>query len=272
MLFQLTTQPTQAAKATARTAGWSESHWRQDSLAPENDILVRLLNARAGMLPKQAAMVGLRIGQFTKEGNRLLPGQTSVRKFLKPGQAGYSCDVPQMALELGGSTSGINSSKFTVRGMPDNQVVNGEYAPTDAWDQRLQEFMNSLEAQGWQMVGRVLTNQSYKVVSVSATGVCALGVPTPFANGNTVRLLRCNDELGRPVNGVYTVSQNAGSTFLFDNWPQGVTVSAKGTVRLDAIDFFTYTNIEVSKVVVRKVGRPFGSYRGKRSKRRVRAA
>jgi hypothetical protein len=272
MLFQMTTAPTQASKAIAHTAGWSESHWRQDSLPQTDDKLQRLLNARAAMLPKQAGMVGLRIGQFTLQGNRLLPGQTSIRKFLKPGQQGYSCDVPQMALELGGSTSGINSSKFAVRGMPDNQVVNGEYSPTDAWDQRLQEYINALEAQGWQMVGRVLTNQTYRINSISISGGCTLGVAVPWANGAQIRLLRCNDLNGFPVNGVYQADQVAGSTFLLKNWPANVAVQDKGSARVDAIDFFTFVDIEVSRVVVRKVGRPFEQYRGRRSKRRARAA
>lgn len=100
MLFQLTTQPAQASKAISHTAGWSESHWRQNLLDASDQTLTRMLNAHAAMLPKQASMVGLRIGQFTIAGNRVLPGQTSIRKFLKPGQALYSCDVPQMALEL----------------------------------------------------------------------------------------------------------------------------------------------------------------------------
>ena len=183
MLFQLTTQPAQASKAISHTAGWSESHWRQNLLDASDQTLTRMLNARAAMLPKQASMVGLRIGQFTIAGNRVLPGQTSIRKFLKPGQALYSCDVPQMALELGASTSGVNSSKFSVRGVPDNQVVQGEYAPTDAWGDRLQEYMNTLEANGWQMIGRVLTNPTQKIESISVTGNCVTYDVPAFGNG-----------------------------------------------------------------------------------------
>lgn len=272
MLFQLTTVPTQASKAISHTAGWSESHWRQNVLTQDDQILTRMLNARAGMLPKQAAMIGLRIGQFTIAGNRVLPGQTSIRKFLKPGQQGYSCDVPQMALELGASTSGVNSSKFSVRGIPDNQVVQGEYAPTDAWDQRLQEYMNALSSQGWQMLGRVLTNETFKINGISASGVCTLAVAPTFANGAQIRVLRCNDTNGAPVNGVYQASQVAGTTFVLNNWPQGVVVVAKGSVRVDAVDNFTLIDVEPSRIVVRKVGRPFEQYRGKRSRRRARAA
>jgi hypothetical protein len=272
MLFQLTTAPTQATKAIAHTAGWSESHWRQTLLAQDSPALTRLLRSRASCLPKQGAMIGLRIGNFTIAGNRLLPGQTSIRKFLKPGPATFNCDVPQMALELGGATSGLNSSKFSVRGMPDNQVVNGEYAPQDAWDQYLQEYMNALTADGWQMIGRVLSNPTYAINGISTTGVCTLKVLVPFVNGTQIRLLRVRDENGFPISGVFNASQVAGSTFVLDNWVQGTVVKGTGSVRVDAIDLFTFTDMEVSRVVTRKVGRPFEQYRGKRSKRRVKAA
>ena len=272
MLFQLTTVPQQASKAISHTAGWSESHWRQNALDANDQLLTRMLNARAAMLPKQAAMVGLRIGQFTISGNRVLPGQTSIRKFLKPGQAGYSCDVPQMALELGASTSGINSSKFSVRGIPDNQVVQGEYAPTDNWDARLQEYINSLSAQGWQMIGRVLTNATQKIESVSTTGNCVTYDVPVFANGAQIRVLRCRDTNGFPISGVFQVSNLVGRAFDLSNWPQGSVVKNSGSVRVDAVDNFTIVDVEVSRVVVRKVGRPFEQYRGKRSKKRVRAA
>ncbi len=269
MLFQLTTAPTQAAKAISHTAGWSESHWRQTLLAQDNQTLNRLLRGRAAMLPKQAAMVGLRVGNFTIQGNKLLPGQTSIRKFLKPGPATFSCDVPQMAIELGGSTSGLNSSKFAVRGMPDGQVVNGEYSPNADWDQFLQEYMNALTVDGWQMIGRVLSNPTYAIDAISASGVCTLKVLTPFANGAQIRLLRVRDNQGFSISGVFSAAQVAGSTFLLEGWPQGTVVSRNGSIRVDAIDLFTFTDMEVSRVVVRKVGRPFEQYRGRRSKSRA---
>jgi hypothetical protein len=272
MLFQLTTQPAQASKAISHTAGWSESHWRQNLLDASDQTLTRMLNARAAMLPKQASMVGLRIGQFTIAGNRVLPGQTSIRKFLKPGQALYSCDVPQMALELGASTSGVNSSKFSVRGVPDNQVVQGEYAPTDAWGDRLQEYMNTLEANGWQMIGRVLTNATQKIESISVTGNCVTYDVPAFGNGAQIRILRCKDLDGFPISGVFQVSDLVGRAFNLSNWPAGVAVKNSGSVRVDAVDNFTIIAVEPSRIVVRKVGRPFEQYRGKRSKKRVRAA
>jgi len=272
MIFQLTTAPAQATKAIAHTGSWSESHWRDNALDQTNQVLNRLLRARAGMLPKQAAMVGLRVGNFTIQGNRLLPGQTSLRKFTKPGPATYNCDVPQMALELSGSTSGLNNSKFAARGMPDDQVLNGEYNPVNGWDGQLNEYMQALSGDGWQMLGRVLSNPTFKIVSISISGVCTLSILVPFANGAQIRLLRCKDVNGSPVAGVYNASQVAGSTFLLDGWPAGVAVQNSGAARVDAIDLYTFVDVEVSRVVVRKVGRPFAGYRGKRSKRRARVA
>jgi hypothetical protein len=272
MLFQLTTEPVQTTKAISHTAGWSESHWRQTLLPPESQALTRLLRARAGLLPLEGAMVGMRIGNFTIQGNRLLPGQTSIRKFLMPGSGTFRTDVPQMALELGGSTSGLNSSKFSVRGVPDGQVVNGEYSPTDIWGQQLQEYQNALTVDGWQMLGRVLSNPTFKIVSISALGVCTLSVAAPFPNGSQIRLLRVKDEDGFPISGVFNASQVQGSTFVLDGWPAATIVKNSGSCRVDAIDLFTFVEVNPSRIVVRKVGRPFEQYRGKRSRRRVRAA
>ena len=71
---------------------------------------------------------------------------------------------------------------------------------------------------------------------------------------------------------MFQVSDLAGRAFNLSNWPAGVAVKNSGSVRVDAVDNFTIIAVEPSRIVVRKVGRPFEQYRGKRSKKRVRAA
>jgi len=270
MLLQLTTSPTQAGKAIAHSGGWSESHWRADLLPPSNVNIQRLLNARAACLPRQAAMIGLRIGTFTLAGNKVLPGPTSITRFLKPGGA-FDCDVPQMGLELSGSTGGANSSRFTMRGIPDAQVVNGEYAPSVAFKNRVQEYMNSLSGNNWAMLGRVLSNPTYRIVGITGLGVATFTAAPAVAVGDYMRLLRTKDEDQFPVEGAFYVSAVVGNTVTYANFP-AVVVRDSGNARKDEVAIYSFLDVNTSRVVVRKVGRPFEQYRGRRSKRRVRAA
>lgn len=271
MMLQLTTKPVNAQTAIPHTGGWSESHWRNDLIPFVHPNVTRLLQGRAGALPKQASIVGLRICNYTVSGNRLLPGATSITKFLMPG-AGYDCDVPQMGLEMGASTNGQNSNRFTLRAIPDAMVVFGEYSPTPEFSRAINEICQNLSGNGWCIQGRVLSNLTYRVVGVTALGVATLNGAPAVAVGDYMRTLRIRDVDGFSIEGAFYVSAVAGNTVTLMGWPADTVVQGSGFMRKDEVNLFPISSVVPSRVVVRKVGRPFEQYRGKRSRKKTRAA
>ena len=100
VVFALTTVASDPTVAIARSGGWTEGFWTQQTEILTNGVLNQILTKRAILLPAQAAILGYRVTYYTISGNKLLPGQTSTLARFYPGNSNYPCDVPQMALEF----------------------------------------------------------------------------------------------------------------------------------------------------------------------------
>jgi len=267
----MTTEAKNRGVARQHTAGWTESFWSTSSF---NFVIARW-NAREAarqlLLPAQATIVGYRAQTFNMDGNKLLPGGTTNGRQQKPGLISNICDLPQVALQLNlRSNSSSNTGRMELRGIPDDQIKFGEYDPTPAFVIAMNAFIATCQKIPMGFVGRDLSLGPVRMVSVTpiagtsnATLVTDAAIPG-VAVGDYVRFSRVYDSRGRPVSGSWKVLTAAAPTYTLESL-KGITVDERiGTVRKDALAYFDNGSIVVHRAVVRKVGRPSESYRGRR--------
>lgn len=279
MIFLVTTEAVNPSASSAHSGGWSESLWTGGnsyvSLTDQNNLAF----SRASLLPKQASIVGIRQGLYTISGNRLLPQGTSARKVLFPGRSIFNANLPQDSLELSGTSgTSINSNRFRLGCLPDEVVEKGEYSPTTAFSTSLNQYRALLAAgpAAWSFVGRVLSNPSARVMSIipglnnEATVILSADL-TPTAGTSFIRLHRVYDDLNDPVRGSFLVKTVVNATTYTISGYTGQTVTMpSGTTRIDAVAVFGYGAVAISRAVVKKIGRPSQSYRGRQSRRTTR--
>lgn len=283
LIFQLTTAPTQLNYSIPHTGGWSEATWLTQAIPNLANYLTGWAQIRAVLLPKQAAIVGARMANYTISGNKLLPGGTNTYKFLYDGNAAYSTDVPQMALECSGAAVGApNANRFTLRGTPDVEVQFGEYQPDVNYAASVSNYLGFLTgnqhvttypATGF--IGRVLNNTVARIQSVTPVviqGIQCMNVLLSQdigarPNQDYLRFHRALDQAGNPIKGSYLVTNQVGLLYTLQGTPNQTAVKPSGTARVDLINLFTYSAINTSRIVVRKVGRPSQAYRGRASNR-----
>lgn len=278
MLFQVTTEPTDASAAIPHTGGWSESIWTTGSGFLPVQAMAAIAIARSNGLPKQAAITGFRQGLYTISGNKLLPGGTAVYKRLWPGNAANPTDLPQVALELSGtSQTSINSNRFTLRCIPDDMMKFGEYQPTPAFKAFVTVYSNLLTGQGgplaqfgaFAFIGRDLAQPTAVVNSIAAGVVTLRGAVGGVANTDFLRLNRVYDDNGDPVKGSFLITAINGNAYTVLGLGGRTVATPSGTARIDKISIFNYQAISPVRAVVKKVGRPSQQYRGRRSKQRI---
>lgn len=257
---------------TERThvAGWSEScWWDTDNVAALMNALRRgvggkggLLPTRAGLLPASGAIIGVRL--YKGGAGR---GQSYAMSF--PGFWTIA-DVPQMALLCKtGPVDFAVTRRFVLRGIPDNFVHSGEFCATRNFATGVAEYFKALS--NFSFLANDPDAPKIPVFSISATGlVTAVGATQPFFVNQLVTINRTLDAHGdlRSFSGHVASIGPLGNQFTLANWNIGATTggtaATKGTKLFDMSDAVS----AVSRVVVRKVGRPFEQYRGRRSKSR----
>jgi hypothetical protein len=277
MLFQVTTNPPNPQYAIPHTGGWSESFWSPTIAFFTSQVLAAYGNVRANLLPGQASIVGFRQSLYTVAGNKLLPGGVSTLKRLIAGNSQNITDLPQVSLEIAGLAAGaINGNRFRLGAIPDSMMTNGEYQPTPAFAGQVTSYLNLLSGRvtingvnipAVGFVGRDLA-QPTTAVNAVANGVVTLRQNIGGqVNVDFLRLHRVVDIAGNPLRGSYLITGINGNAYTLQGLPLQVVTKPNGTARLDRIGVFQYAALNVSRAVVKKVGRPFQSYRGRQSNR-----
>ena len=179
-------------------------------------------------------------------------------------------DVPQAGLELSiPSTLFTNVSRSIMRGLPDEVVINGEYAPSPVFSRYLTQYLGSLGNTVWGFVGRDLTQPSAKVVGIAAGVITLSQVLAGVAVGDYLRLNKVYDVSRESVRGAFQITAIAGANYTCVGLKDTTVTSISGTARKDTLVKFNYAIGTFGRVVVRKIGRPFSGYRGRRSKQRI---
>lgn len=272
-LFQYASGASNPNLPLHRTGGWSESWYATGNV---NSDIINLFNgvglaagrvgfwkARAVLLPVGTGIIGFRIQSVSPIG----PIQTGALSLVGP--AGQLADTPQTALLIRSPAIGANNiRRWTIRGVPDVQITEGEYQPGGSFGAGVPLMI--LELAGLQFRGRDLTQPSLRIVSITAVGLVNLEVPYTGAVNDMVRILRTVDAGKNLKGGRFQVTAiGPGNSVTLNTWPYGATTL--GSLRKDAVVYpqVDYLNTSVARVIIKKVGRPFVGYRGRRSKRRA---
>lgn len=271
LIMQVTTTPGNLETSSAHTGGWSESHWHPNALTPTSSQFRDVLLARARMLPRQAAITGYRIANYSIVGSSLKPQGASTGKVRFPGNPARETDLPQVALEFGGAAGGGNSNRFSARCIPDDVMEFGEYQANATYKGYVTQYCNALVNGGFGFIGRDLTQQVIRIKTIDGSTMVlydSIGVTL----GETLfTFIKVKDVLGSPIVGNFRVTALPGgvATYTMAGLPQNTSVVDSGSVRILVPQFCLYSSVTPARAVVRKVGRPFEQYRGRASKRRT---
>jgi len=261
MLLTLATNVSSGSSGK-RIGGWSESWYDvDDSLVNTQRFFLRLCQKRAAMLPVGAAVIGQRYQAIDPVGGSV----TSHRVY--PGLQAAN-DVPQMSVQYSlPARATPNIRLVTLRGLPDDNAIEGEFKPTPEYQRALTAF--NAEVDGWYFRGRNLQLDEIPVVSVAVDGTFVLGADLTFSAGTLLRFFKLKEtSFDTTVSGLWRVNVRTDARHgTLYNWSSGQREG--GGVRVEGIVYPQINgNVTVTpKVTVRKVGRPSDLYRGRASNR-----
>jgi len=274
IIFQQTTEPTLTAESVnyvgvARTGSWTESLYGPSDVpaitallkGPRNPPSVfPYLQARANILNNAATIVGVRLYLSGAGKGQLIPAQYK-------GVYGRG-DQPSAALSLLATAKDSGQSRrWDIRGVPDDQIKNGEWAPTTDMAHRMKELFASMSGLGWMKKSSL--NQ-VDIFNITAPGVVTTRVVHGFGIGNIVTIKRTyNQSSQTQQGGEFKVSGTPDATTVtLVGWTGGACRG--GTISMDTESFqdFGQSDLGVRKATNHKVGRPFDAFRGRKSKKR----
>lgn len=272
LLFAVTTTAKDPTQAAPHSGGWSESFYVGGNAFNDVSIFKKWATQRALLLSGLASVIGYRQQLYTLSGNKLLPGGSGGGVFFFPGNYAGDLNAPQDSLQLNFVvTSQPNSIRHRIAAVPDTIISGGEYNGDTTYQGYLSQYFNVVVSLGFGAVTRDLTKPDATVRSITG-GVITTNTSTGAALNQYIRLRRVKDNLGHPVEGTFLVAaivNNADGSVAYTviNPPTQTVSNPNGTARLDVLVFNSFSSGSVGRLVVRKVGRPFAAYRGRRSKR-----
>jgi len=262
LLFQQATNVSYPNRPSHRVAGWSESWYFSGSVAGAFAAVLGgagLCVKRAALLPVGARIVGQRVQSVDPIGAAIS------QKNGFPGGAGLPSDVPQIALlQTVPSSSGRNVKHYLMRGVPDICVEEGEYTATPGFAVALAAYQIALGT--FRFKGIDLTESVVDIVSVSAGGLITTIEPHEMVAGEEAIVTRSYTDSGNALaSGTFkVVSDPTTTTLQLAGWTKGA--SSGGHLRRKTVIYpiIDGESITVDRVVMRKTGRPFDQYSGRR--------
>ena len=268
-LFELTTSPTNRAHAQPHSFGWSESVWTDQLYPAAHQKMQDYRTERARLLPDEAAIVGVRIQEFTVVNDRLVRGGVSTSKQRTPGASADNCDMPNVSLMLSGTSATANATRFAIRAIPDIHVVRGEYQPVAPFNTRLTRFCNFLGNTGWGFIGADLTQLPVEIATIGNGNIHLVEAAPANSAGRLWTFVKTKDQYGKPVTGTYeciSVDPIDNKILIMRNLPATI-IAVGGRIKKHIPAYRQFTAVDPVRIVVRKVGRPFDQSRGRASKR-----
>jgi len=275
LLFQLATGTEAPNPSLRRIGGWSESFYAGGAnfdaaiglLFGTVGTPIGLCEARAGLLPKSAQIVGQRIQQVNPVGR----SQSLNRIF--NGGSGMDCDVPQMAL-LTRIPSAVDNHirPYIIRGIPDQLVVDGEFRPTADFSRALTLLFRTLGNFAMRTVGNIALPNT--IATISAAGLVTFSVARPLlASGESIQISNVTALGGVTVGGTFSIESVSTTNPLqlsIRDWRFGDCIGGQGVGTGTTYPVLDAAHATIGRIIVRKVGRPFVGYRGRASVRKKR--
>lgn len=247
-----------------RTGGWSEgvywSTWGEDV----RRSFLRLINARAALLPTFSAVTGYRVQQVDPA------GPASSVKLFRPGPnlEAWASDIPQMGVLFSCTGQGVtNVLRHRMAGIPDPQMTRGEFRPTPAYTDTFSRYL--AELRGWLFRGADLTKPLLDVKTIDALGNVEMLQDLLVLPGNFVTVRKALDTNNRFVTKTFRVGQVTDSKhFKLDNWTAGACTKGRARQFVPIYPVIVIPSPTQPTAIVRKIGRPSNPYVGRRSRRR----
>ncbi len=240
--------------------GFTESYW-SDYIASttRSNFLGSVGRLRAALLPSNCSLLEAVLYDGGSGTGVSVPCQF-------PG-GNYTTDQVNIALLCTSqNTTAAHQSRFWIHNLPDIMVQGGEYTPTAAYAQAVQAYFTELGFYKYR--GQIPANQR-TIFKVAANGLVTTTTPHPFAVGQMIHVNRVYLGNGRKKGGIFTVSDVGplNTNFTIAGWTFGD--GKGGTVFTATYDTLRLQNCVAVRAGTRKVGRPFGEYRGRKSAKKT---
>lgn len=272
LLMEQTTN-TAGGAAVTRVAGWSESVYYPSSAnadqliaqwvigpRPPGAQVPSLSEARAGILPHGGRVVGARVTDLDT-------GRSRSYAFVRTGDAGHT-DMPTSSLLVNIISPTGASRRITIRDIPDSLIVQGEYVPAQPFTSRLHTYLTSYTHFAHRVVTR---GAAQRTTHIAADGWVTLLAPPGPAKGARVELA-WTDATGRRrrAEAIIIATDDPGGRVQVAPWTGGVVAwpASLATINVQ-YPLMTGSSWAISRMITRRVGRPFVGFRGRRSRRRA---
>jgi hypothetical protein len=245
--------------ADNRPGGWSESLYRTaDTAANAINELNLLVQRRMGLASSGVVCVGMRAS------NESNPGISQVVTTGIKGQVLVEQDTPWQAVYIDAKTADGHRRPIILRGIGDGLIVGGILVPNEQWNDAFARWRLRMENNGWQLRGKNLANTPKAISDIDGTGNVTMIAALPLAPGDIIEFYRTRDVSGKSVIGSSTIDTvTDAKRFKLANWEPGRVV-LKGKMRKLEYGFFSIASVQTVRVTLRKVGRPFFPYVGRR--------
>lgn len=269
-----------STSSTRRGAGWSESWYYPSSLplaGPIRALLGNMAVRRSAMLPQAVSIVGYRATEVDDTVGspgtalRSITVSLNIPGTIVPAHGNAAQDICQQAVlcqVLGTGTKNVRN--FDMRGMIDDWFIGCDFTFDAAFTVPFNAYMSALQAAGFCFRGINLASPLVGIQSIDNTGLITTLAPMTWAAGSIVNMFRVRDTNDKPVKGSFVLKAPVtATTATLLNW-KGQTVGQNGKVRVKS---YTYPQIQnfswnIQRGTVRKTGRPFGLFLGRRLVRR----
>ena len=250
------------AAGAAHGFGFTESFYLQTS-----DVSAIKTLLQTEVAPKRAAIL---VGSLSVAYARLYISGGGKGILIPLGLPGVFTQTDVANVGLLWQTNNANApaqSRKWLHGIPDNMVVGGEFSPTQNYRVRLQNYFDTLLTAYFR--GNAQTNL-IGIQEIASDGTVTFTGNNPFSVGNYITIARTLLDTGRRKGGLFSVASiGPGAAQLkLSSWQYGH--SRGGTAYIKTPTFyqiFQNANVSLVRIGTRRVGRPFGLYRGRRSKR-----
>jgi hypothetical protein len=252
----------QTENAAGKLGGFSETWYRDGTIAEADTATIAVSVRRCALLPAAAKLIGVRIQQ--------IGGKAYNHPQVSPGTYPAFADIPQMALNIKAySSTNPNTKTFQIRGIPDSLILGGIFNPAPPFPANFATWVSAMASNQFCFKAVDLASPPVEIISILADGTFVLGGPLVYAVGDYIQLLRVRSTTGKKVTGkFYVKTRTDAQNGVFANWG-GLLVTGNGKARKVTTIYprVSGTEVFIREATTRKVGRPFALFVGRRSKR-----